>query len=257
MNSPPRTLFAACLLISGLMLSACGGSAGSSDNGSDNGGSDGGNIASDASMSHPATPIPVNVLNPQGTPLFSDVGRMQALTTPGDLAVVFEAVENQGGDTGENCRALGAQFGSCSVSNLHLKDSAGSLNDGNWKLYFHSIRRILRIDSNEFVGSFVNGDLHFIEPGPDFEGFDGNVKTIKLITEFNHLVESDFMPRYWLVRDGQAPLLIANTDEETNEGAYAAPFFRCLATAATELASHFRSSEQLHELRRYCGSIEH
>lgn len=174
-------------------------------------------------MSHAATPIPLNVLNPAGASLFSNVGRAQAEATTGDLAIVYEAVENQSGDTLENCQALGAQFSSCSVTNLHIKDAAGVLNDGNWKLYFHSIRRILRVDSNEFTGSFVNGDLHFIEPTDSFEAFSGEVKTLKFITEFSHLVETDFMPRYWLVRDGAAPFLIPNTDEETNERAYAAP----------------------------------
>ncbi len=61
---------------------------------------------------------------------------------------------------------------------------------------------------------------HYVSPLEGFAGFAGGVKTIKMITEFQQLVETDFQPRYWVAR-GNDTTLITNTDEETNESAYA------------------------------------
>jgi len=124
------------------------------------------------------------------------VGRSQAAALTNDLGIIYEVVENHGPGAGSDCNNLGAEWSSCSVANIHIKDAAGSLNDGNWRIYFHSIRRILRTESDEFAVTLVNGDLNYIEPTAGFTGFSGDVKTIKLTTEFSHLVETDFMPRF-------------------------------------------------------------
>ncbi|MBX2880278.1 MAG: carbohydate-binding domain-containing protein [Granulosicoccus sp.] len=181
-----------------------------------------------SALSHTGITVPRNPVNPVGTAFFSDTGRAQAAASADNLSVVYEVVENHGGDafgagSADNCSTLGAQFSSCSVTNLHIKDATGALNGGNWKLYFHSIRRILRVDSDEFSVSFVNGDLNYLEPTDQFSGFSGAVKTVALVTEYSHLIESDFMPRYWLVNGAGDVTLIANTDEDTDESRYAAP----------------------------------
>ncbi|MBX2885845.1 MAG: carbohydate-binding domain-containing protein [Granulosicoccus sp.] len=150
----------------------------------------------------------------------SDIGKNQALALSDSLAVVFEAVENHGDDTGENCKALGAEFASCSIINLHVKDTAAQLDGNDWKIYFHSIRRILRVDNTEFSIFHVNGDLHYIAPTDSYSGFGGDsVKTIKLITEFSHLHETDMLPRYWLARGGNTTL-INNTVSPTSSDSY-------------------------------------
>lgn len=232
------------ILTSALFVSACGGSSGGSTTpGSDDGGStgtvdagnpdtDGGGDGSssaggdDASLSHIGTPAPINVVDPTTTAFFSARGRDKAAAMPDNLAVVFDVVENHGGDaftngTTPSCSSLGAQYSSCSIANLHIKDATGSLNDGNWKLYFHSIRRVLRVDSNEFTVSHVNGDLNYLEPSAGFTGFNGDVKTIAMVMEYNYLIESDFMPRYWLASDNGSITLINNTDNDTDESQYA------------------------------------
>ncbi len=227
------------LAVASLVLVACGGSGGGSDNtdgGSTSGttpptsnptsgGTAGQPSADTSSLSQAGTPLPRNASDPVGG-LLSQTGRTKAQTLADDLAVVYDVVENQGGDafpagSATSCGSMGAEYSSCSYTNLHIKDATGSLNDGNWKLYFHSIRRILRVDSSEFSVSLVNGDLNYLEPTADFSGFDGSIKTIGLVTEFNHLIESDFMPRYWLVRDNGAATIIANTDDDTDESGYA------------------------------------
>lgn len=226
------------LLASSLLLAACsdssnsgggGGTTAGNTTGGDMGGTTSGNTTSGggdltgADLSHAGQPLPSVTADPQSDPLFSSTGHDRAAALPDNLGVIYEVVENHSQDTGVDCSATGAQYASCSVTNLHINDAAGALDDGNWRLYFHSIRRILRVDSNEFSVSLVNGDLNYVEPTDSFTGFDGGVKTIKLITEFAHLIETDFMPRYWLVRDGEAPVLIANTDSETDENTYAVP----------------------------------
>lgn len=242
------------MLLSAVLATACGGSSssgggtdtsGGTDTGTDSGtdtgtdtgtdggtdtGTDGGDTGGQPSddtsaLSHAGKPLPQNAVNPATTALYSDTGRAKAAALPDNLAVVYEVVENHGSDAFDpsstpNCASMSAEYASCSVTNLHIKDANGVLNDGNWKLYFHSIRRILRVDSEEFSVSLVNGDLNYLEPTAAFSGFDGNVKTIGLVTEFNHLIESDFMPRYWLVRDTGEVTLIGNTDDDTDESAY-------------------------------------
>ena len=199
---------------------------GSGDGAGDGNNTDGGDDGSNSSLSHTGTPAPVNVVDPTTTAFFSARGRDKAAAMPDNLAVVFDVVENHGGDafpngTTPSCSSLGAQYSSCSIANLHIKDATGSLNDGNWKLYFHSIRRVLRVDSDEFTVSHVNGDLNYLEPAAGFTGFSGDVKTIAMVMEYNYLIESDFMPRYWLARDNGSITLINNTDDDTDESQYA------------------------------------
>lgn len=147
-------------------------------------------------------------------------GRERVAGLSNSPAIIFEVVSNQGTSTGLDCSGVGAQYNSCSIVNLHIADSNGDLNDSDWKLYFHSTRRMLQISSDEFNLTHVNGDLHYLSPNAQFSGFGGNVKSVKLITEFSHLVETDFQPRYWIARNGSVQL-IANTDDDTNESAYA------------------------------------
>ena len=231
----------ACTLFLCTLLAACGGGdggggdgGGSGDGGTGGGtgggaGGDGGGdppVLDGADLSHGAERLPLELVDPANAPLVSSEGRARLASLGEPLAVLYEVVENHGEESGESCRDLGAEYGSCSVTNLHLKDTAGVLDAGGWKLYFHSLRRVLRVDSDEFVASHVNGDLHYLEPAEGFDGVDGEgdgIETIKLFTEFSHLMQSDFLPRYWLVRDGEAPVLLPNTDEETDENAYSMP----------------------------------
>lgn len=168
-------------------------------------------------LSHPARQLPKGPAATPGSPFVSDIGRGQIAALAQPLAVMYEVVENHGNDFPDNCKSLEASYASCSIANIHIKDSNASLDGGNWKLYFPSIRRVLRVDSTEFNIAHINGDLNYIEPADGFTGFGTSpIKTIQVITEFSHLHESDMMPRYFLVRDGQAPELIANTDNTSD-----------------------------------------
>jgi len=175
----------------------------------------------DSGLSHPGQLLPKGPDAGVADPFVSQTGFNQVQAVPDSLAMVFEIVENHGEDFPDNCKSLAAQYASCSVANIHIKAADGSLDSGDWRIYFPSIRRILRVDSSEFDVSLVNGDLNYIEPAAGFSGFGPTgAKSIKLITEFSHLHESDMMPRYFLVRDGQQPQLIANTDNPDDSVAY-------------------------------------
>ncbi len=173
----------------------------------------------DAGLSHVGTPVPSTAAIANDPQVLSS-GSQRAANLPNSPAVIYEVVRNQGTAAGIDCNAVGAQWNSCSVVNLHVKDSDGTLSDKNWKLYFHSTRRILQVSSNEFNVTHVNGDLHFLSPNDQFTGFAGGVKSVKMVTEYSHLVHTDFQPRYWIERDGVAQL-ITNTDDENDPSSYA------------------------------------
>ena len=173
----------------------------------------------DAGLSHTGTPV-ASIAETPNDPLVKTDGQARVATLPNSPAVIFQVAGNQGTAEGLDCTSLGAQYNSCSIVNLHINDAEGALNDNEWKLFFHSTRRILQVSSNEFSVTHVNGDLHYLAPTDQFSGFGGVPKSVKMITEFNHLVETDFQPRYWIARGGET-LLIANTDEETDESQYA------------------------------------
>ena len=206
--------------------STTGGDTGTGTSGDTSGGTTVDNT--DTGLSSVGNPVTSSGFSPDTLSLFdgsgsfaSSAGRSKAQALPDDLGIVYESVENHGSDAFDqsgspNCKTLGAGFNSCSIANLHIKDAAGELSDGDWKIYFHSIRRILRVDSDEFSVSLVNGDLNYLEPTDNFTPFDGGIKTVGLVTEFSHLIESDFMPRYWLVRGDGSVTLLNNTDEDTD-----------------------------------------
>lgn len=203
-----------------------GGATAGGTGGGTGGGTTGGGAGS-ADLSQAGTLLPRLNINTVGAELVSNTGRARAEALSDNLGVIYEVTENQGNESSFNCAQLGAAFASCSVTNLHIKDATGALTGTDWRLYFHSIRRILRADSDKFDVYQVNGDLNYLAPSDNFQGFDGSVESVRLITEFQHLIESDFMPRYWFVQglsDGNPRVtLAANTDQNTDESTYSVP----------------------------------
>ncbi len=181
-------------------------------------------LTADSGLSHTGQLLPKGPAATASDPLVSEIGRSQVTNLPQSLAVVYEVVENHGSDLPVSCKSLAAEFASCSVANIHIKSTDGSLENGNWRIFFPSIRRVLRVDSDEFDVFLVNGDLNYIQPASGFTGFNAEpVKTLKIITEFSQLHESDFMPRYFLVRDGGQPEVIANTNDTSSIANFAVP----------------------------------
>ena len=178
----------------------------------------------ESGLTHEGRVMPKGNATPANSNLYSSTGPAQAAALAEPLSILFEVVQNNGPNTGIDCKPLEAHFAACSVVNLHIKDANASLDDGNWRLYFHSLRRVLQVNSDDFDIYAVNGDLHYLTPSANFQGFGNSpVKTLALVTEYNFIHESDVLPRYWLVRDGQSPQVLANTDTNTEVRAYVLP----------------------------------
>jgi hexosaminidase len=146
------------------------------------------------------------------------VNRMAA-----DLRVTYAVVDTHGAQREIDCKALAADFASCHIARLELANQGGELLAGDWTIYFHSIRRILSVNSQEFTITHINGDLHALRPTDDFAGFAaGETKTIDFIAEYWTLYQSDFMPRYYVSAGDAESRIIANTDTD-DASAYAGP----------------------------------
>ncbi|MGM5629823.1 beta-N-acetylhexosaminidase [Apibacter raozihei] len=131
------------------------------------------------------------------------------------LQLNYKIVDNFAASHGVDCSALGADWGSCNKALISFYNKGKDINDKNWTIYFHSIRRILKVDNPQFKISHITGDLHKLEPTNLFTGFQSNkVTDIPIIGEYWQLQETDVMPR-WYVTSGQAqPKIITNTDTE-------------------------------------------
>ncbi len=86
---------------------------------------------------------------------------------------------------------------------------------GDWKIYFHSVRKL---DSTQVEGlslRHVQGDLHELAPTSAFKGLAANAKLEVPYTAGAHLVSyTDFMPRAFIAQAGLQAEVFANTDTE-------------------------------------------
>jgi hexosaminidase len=139
------------------------------------------------------------------------------------LRVVYAVVDTHGAQAGIGCKALAADYASCHTASLKLTNQGDDLLAGDWTIYFHSIRRILAVNSQEFTITHINGDLHALRPTDAFAGFAaGEMKTIDFIAEYWTLYQSDFMPRYYVSAGDAESRIIVNTDTDDSV-AYAEP----------------------------------
>ncbi|GGW62900.1 family 20 glycosylhydrolase [Alishewanella tabrizica] len=84
-----------------------------------------------------------------------------------------------------------------------------------WVIYFHLIRKIHDSESQGLKIEHVQGDLHRITPTNNFAGLaSGKKLTVPFESAPWMISYSDFMPRAFMVIDGLAPEIFANTDTE-------------------------------------------
>lgn len=95
---------------------------------------------------------------------------------------------------------------------------------GDWRIYFHSVRKL---DSTQVEGlslRHLQGDLHEIAPSPAFKGLASGAQLVIPYAAGAHLVSyTDFMPRAFIAQPGLKAEVFANTDTE-NLGEFVAPF---------------------------------
>src|SRR5262249_16771368 len=83
------------------------------------------------------------------------------------LALRVAVDNNHGAAAGVPCADLGADWASCATGRLILQNRGHQpIADGGWRLYLHSIRRLLRIDRPGFALRRLTGDLYELTPQP-------------------------------------------------------------------------------------------
>jgi hexosaminidase len=94
----------------------------------------------------------------------------------------------------------------------------------DWKIYIHSVKRILSTDSTEFTYKLLQGDLYEIAPTDKFPGLAAGGTIQFPYKARGHIVSySDFMPRAFIADAAGKAAVFANTDTENLE-AFVDPF---------------------------------
>ncbi|MEW7865053.1 beta-N-acetylhexosaminidase [Aeromonas diversa] len=145
-------------------------------------------------------------------------------TLAGNLVVKYEVVTNDGPGAGIDCQALGSEWASCGIAKLHLTNQGAAVDSKNWELYIHSIRRLQRVDSDQFKLTFVTGDLYKLEPTEKFQGFaQGQTVEVPMVVEYWMLFESDVMPNWYVSAEGAQPKVLASMSNIDDASTYQKP----------------------------------
>ncbi len=86
-----------------------------------------------------------------------------------NLVVKYEVVTNDGAGAGLDCQALGSEWASCGVAKLHLTNTGADVTSKDWSIYVSSIRRIQRVDNDQFTITHLTGDLYRLTPTEKFQ----------------------------------------------------------------------------------------
>ncbi|GAM70952.1 beta-hexosaminidase [Vibrio sp. JCM 19236] len=130
-----------------------------------------------------------------------------------NLDIKYEVLTNHGANEGINCQALEAEWASCNKVTMTLTNDGDAIESNDWAIYFHSIRLILDVESDQFKITRITGDLHKLEPTDKFQGFKaGESVDITYTGEYWQLFETDFMPGAFVAADGAEPKQIVSLD---------------------------------------------
>lgn len=85
----------------------------------------------------------------------------------------------------------------------------------DWRIYFHSVRKVTDIEVAGLKLRHVQGDLHELAPTADFAGLAGKASLELVYQPSSSMVSyTDFMPRAFIHRPGLQAEVFANTDTE-------------------------------------------
>lgn len=127
----------------------------------------------------------------------------------------YAITDNHAALNGVDCASLGADWASCNKAVITFTNNGKAVTDKDWTIWFHSIRRILRVDNDQFKVTHVMGDLHKLEPSEKFTGFPAQQRVeIPIINEYWQLSVTDVLPRWYVTSDNARPAVIASTDTE-------------------------------------------
>ena len=181
-----------------------------------------------------------------------------------DLTVFAQKAELRFG-TVSNFGREGAFLAQVTVNN----NSAVALpkGEGNWKMYIHSVKRILSTESTEFTFKHLQGDLYEIAPTDKFPGLmPGSSLRFPYVARGHIVSYSDFMPRAFIANTAGHSAVFANTDTENLEQ-FIDPFVKPeqflrfdipekdLYPAVTT-ASRYQANRAINQLELSTGSVK-
>lgn len=130
------------------------------------------------------------------------------------LEVDYRITANHASSHGVDCQALGADYASCFTATIGLTNHGPAVERGDWSIYLPSIRRLLRVDSDQVDIEHLTGDLNRLEPASGFDGLAaGERLEIPVVGEYWQLFMTDVMPR-WYVAVGDATATLESTATE-------------------------------------------
>lgn len=98
------------------------------------------------------------------------------------------------------------------------------LQQGNWQLYIHSVRKLETREQQGLKIEHVQGDLHRISPTKRFQGIKAGQQLAFTIKGSPWIVSyTDFMPRAFITAGSLTPAVLQNTDTE-HLAEFVAPF---------------------------------
>ncbi|WP_241021448.1 carbohydate-binding domain-containing protein, partial [Burkholderia sp. Ac-20344] len=171
------------------------------------------------------SPVALGAL-PASSAAVATAGAVRPPVPPADLAARLSnglalrvAVDNNhAAAAGVPCADLGADGAACATGRLILQNRGHqAIADGGWKLYLHSIRRLLRIDRPGFALRRLTGDLYELTPQPGSVRLaPGERVELPFVAEYWLLRYSDVIPRPYVVVDGAPPAVLRynDTDDE-------------------------------------------
>ncbi|HDR9188491.1 beta-N-acetylhexosaminidase [Burkholderia vietnamiensis] len=173
-----------------------------------------------------AEPVPAGAGSVAASVVVPAAGIARPAMQPADLAALLSnglalrvAVDNNhAAATGVPCADLGADGAACATGRLFLQNRGHRpIADGGWKLYLHSIRRLLRIDRPGFALRRLTGDLYELTPQPgSLRLAPGERIALPFVAEYWLRRYSDVIPRPYVVVDGAPPTVLRynDTDDE-------------------------------------------
>ncbi len=128
------------------------------------------------------------------------------------LQVHYQVLDNR---TDEHCDKQ-LTDGLCFRGQFTLS-AADGIQSRNWAMYFSDMTPIQSVEEKQFIITHLNGDLHKLEPGPEFTGLaPGETANINFRGGYWHLSKTDIMPNYYLVSGDLEPETVTSTQPRTD-----------------------------------------
>ncbi|MGL4504569.1 MAG: carbohydate-binding domain-containing protein, partial [Aeromonas sobria] len=124
----------------------------------------------------------------------------------------------------ETLHKLIDQMSAMKLNKLHLTKTGADVESKDWSIYISSIRRIQRVDNDQFTITPMTGDLYRLTPTDKFQGFakDATVE-VPLVVEYWVLFESDIMPNWYVASEGAEPKVLASMSNINDASTYQKP----------------------------------